>query len=311
MRRRPAILLIPFLSACTAAQSPVALVVPKAPGRYVETIESGGRQRRFVLRVPKGYDGRKPTPVVMALHGWTGSAEAAEQYTRLADKGEKEGFVAIFPDGLGNPGYQGWNAGFINLTGIDPPPDDVAFLTSVLDKVETEINVDRDRQFVVGHSNGAFMANLLGSRLSGRLAAIASMAGTVGLGPGKTIPAPSSPISVMLLHGKQDRMVGYDVTAKALLRPIGAVESAEFWARADGASETPITTKSADGKVVTDRYTGGKNGTEVVLVSVENGTHDWWGGLARAGEKTVDVPTYGAPVADLVWDFFRNHPKRR
>lgn len=310
MRLTP-LFLLPFVAACTAAQPPNSQGPAKAPGRYVETLESGGKTRRFILRVPKGYDGAKPVPVVMVLHGWTGSAEAAEQYTRMADKADKEGFVAVFPDGLGNKGWQGWNAGFINLTGINPGPDDVAFLTSVLDQVEKEIVVDRDREFVVGHSNGAFMANLLGSKLSGRLAAIASMAGTVGLSAEKEIPAPAAPISVMLLHGKMDRMVGYDISAQATLRPIGAVDSAKFWAKADGASPTPTTTKSADGKVVTDRYTGGKNGTEVVLVSVENGTHDWWGGIGRAGDKAVDVPTYGAPVADLVWDFFRTHPKRR
>lgn len=307
MRPLP-LLLLPFAAACAA--SPTAAKA-KAPGRYVETLTFGGKTRRFVLRVPKGYDGRRAAPVVMVLHGWTASAEAAERYTRLSEKADKEGFVAVFPDGLGNPGAQGWNAGFINLTGVDPAPDDVGFLGAVLDRVERELNVDRNREFVVGHSNGAFMANLLGAKLGGRLAAIASMAGTVGIMPGNEIPKPAAPVSVMLLHGKMDRMVGYDAGSQALLRPIGAVDSARFWAKADGASAKPITTKSADGKVVTDRYTGGKAGTEVVLVSVANGTHDWWGGIGRSGNRAVDVPTYGAPVADLVWEFFRTHPKRQ
>ncbi|RYG21176.1 hypothetical protein EON82_19290, partial [bacterium] len=188
--------LMPLVATCSAAPQAPA----KAPGRYVETLSSGGQARKFVLRVPKGYDGSKAVPVVMVLHGWTGSAEAAEQYTRMADKADKEGFVAVFPDGLGNEGFQGWNAGWINLTGVNPGPDDVSFLTSVLNQVEKEVNVDKSREYVVGHSNGAFMANLLGAKLGGRLAAIASMAGSVGLNPTKQIPAPTAPISVMLLH---------------------------------------------------------------------------------------------------------------
>jgi len=299
--------LMPFVATCSAApRAPFT-----APGRYVETLSSGGQIRKFILRVPKGYDGTKAVPVVMVLHGWTGSADSAELYTRMADKAEKEGFVAVFPDGLGNPGFQGWNVGWINLTGVNPPPDDMSFLSDVLDKVEKEINVDRSREFVVGHSNGAFMANLLGANLGRRLAAIASMAGTIGLNPTKEIPDPVAPISVLLLHGKADRMVGYDINAQALLKPIGAVDSAKFWAKADGCGLAPTSTKSADGKVVTDLYTGGKNGTEVELVSVEGAPHDWWGGLTRNSEGApVDVPTYGAPVADLVWDFFRTHPKK-
>lgn len=306
------LVMLPFMAAaCTAAAPGKPQTPAKAPGRYVETLTAAGKTRKYVLRVPKGYDGSKPVPVVMVLHGWTGSADAAELYTRMGDKADKEGFVAVFPDGLGNPGFQGWNVGWINLTGINPGPDDVAFLTSVLDQVEKEVNFDKNREFVAGHSNGAFMANLMAAKLGNRLAAIASMAGSVGLNPEKEIPAPVAPISVMLLHGKADRMVAYEPGANALLKSIGAVDSAKFWAKADGCGLTPSTLSSGEGKVVTDRYTGGKNGTEVVLVSVADAPHDWWGGLGRSNDgKPVEVPTYGAPVADLIWDFFRTHPKQ-
>ena len=300
--RLSTVLFFPLISACTTAPQTAI----RAPGRYIETFDSGGKSRKFILRVPRDYDGTKSLPLVMVLHGWTASAEEAEVYTRMGAKADKEGFVAVFPDGLGEPGYQGWNAGFIDLTGSSHP-NDVAFLTTVLDRVEGEVKIDKDREFVVGHSNGAFMANTLGSRLGNRLAAIASMAGTVGLDSKNKIPAPVSPVSVMLLHGKADRMVAYQPEAQALLRPIGAVDSAKFWAAADGCSPTPSTTQSPNGKVVTDRYSGGKDGTEVVLVSVADGPHDWWGGVGRSG----DVPTYGAPVDDLSWDFFRTHPKHR
>ena len=272
-----------------------------APGRYVETLKVGNLTRRFVLRVPKSYTGDK-VAVVMVLHGWTASAEAAEAYTRMAEKGEKEGFVTVFPDGVGNP--KGWNAGFIDLTSMGGP-DDLGFLGAVLDRMEGELNVDRDREYVVGHSNGAFMANFLGAKVGGRLAAIASMAGTVGLRPGFEIPAPASPLNVMLLHGKADMMVGYAPTSSALLHNEGAVASARFWAKADGCDPTPKTTQ--DGKVTIDRYQGGRDGTEVELVSVDGAPHDWWGGLGLNGP----VPTYGAPVADLVWEFFKAHPKKR
>lgn len=294
MRLLP-LLALPILTACAHAGPP-----PKAPGRYVETLRVGKLTRRFILRVPKGYTGDK-TAVVMVLHGWWTSAKAAEAYTRMAEKGEKEGFVTVFPDGLGDP--QGWNAGFIDLT-ENEHPDDVGFLTAVLDRVEGEVNVDRDREYVVGHSNGAFMANDLGAKIGGRLAAIASMAGTVGLRPGFEIPRPAAPLNVILLHGKADVTVGYAPTSSALLHNEGAVASARFWAKADGCDLTPRTTRQ--GRVTIDRYQGGRNATEVELVSVDGAPHDWWGGLGLNGP----VPDYGAPVADLVWEFFKAHPRR-
>ena len=301
MRLSP-LFLLP-VAACAAAPVVRPPDVAKAPGRYVETFDSGGKPRRFILRVPKSYHGEK-IPVVMVLHGWTASAEMAEVYTRMAEMGEKEGFVVAFPDGLGNP--KGWNAGFIDLTG-QSKPDDLGFLNTVLDRIEGEINVDRDREYVVGHSNGAFMANFMGAKSGGRLAAIASMAGTIGLRAGLEIPKPEAPLNVLLLHGKADTMVGYAPTSTAMLTNVGAVASAQFWAKADGCDPTPKSRTSADGKVVTDRYLNGKKGTEVRLVSVASGPHDWWGGVGRNG----DVPSYGAPVADLVWEFFKTHPRKR
>lgn len=297
--RLASILILPLLASCAHAAPPQT--PPRAPGRYVETLSWGGKTRRFILRVPKSYSGRK-TPAVMVLHGWTASAEDAEQYTRMAERAEKEGWIAVFPDGIGNP--QGWNAGFIDLTGMNRP-DDLGFLNATLDQVEREINVDKDREYVAGHSNGAFMANYLGAKLGARLAAIGSMAGTVGLRPGVEIPTPIAPISVILLHGKADNLVAYAPGASALLANEGAVASARFWAKEDGCKPEPETT--VKGRVTIDRYKGGKDGTEVELVSVDGAPHDWWGGIGRNG----DVPTYDAPAADLIMAFFKAHPKRR
>ena len=300
MRRAPLLALPLVAVACAAGlRNSRPATPPKAPGRYVETLDWGGLRRRFILRVPKSYRGGK-VPVVMVLHGWTSSAAEAEVSTRMADKAEKEGFVAVFPDGVGEP--QGWNAGFIDLTG--QKPDDFGFLNAVLDRVEGEIDVDRDREYVAGHSNGAFMANALGAKLGGRLAAIASVAGTVGLRLGQEIPPPLAPLNVILLHGTGDRMVGYAPSSPALLTNVGAVASARFWAKADGCDLKPKTT--IEGRVTVDRYRGGEDGTEVELVTVAGAPHDWWGGVGRNG----DVPTYGAPAADLVWEFFKTHPRK-
>lgn len=266
----------------------------------------GGFERTYILRVPKAYDATKPLPLVIALHGWTASATMAEQYMRMGDESEKDGFILVAPDGLGAP--QGWNAGFIDLSGKHA--NEVQFISALIDKVETEVGIDPDRVYVAGHSNGAFLAHLLASQLSTKIAAIAAVAGTIGVpnadGSLKLIPEPIAPISAILIHGKKDAMVQYDSKAMALLHGVGAVESAKWWASHDGCSLTPTEVVSSNGNVITDTYAGGKNGSEVSLVSIVNGVHDWPGGLNREG---VESKT-GVDAAHLIWMFFEAHPKK-
>jgi polyhydroxybutyrate depolymerase len=288
--------------------APTAALPAKPPGRYVENLESGGVTRSYILRVPKAYDATRRLPVVVLLHGWTGTAEAAEGYTMMGDKADKEGFFLAVPEGLGEP--QGWNVGFLDLSGKHA--DDVAFVAKVLDQVEKEVGVDPDRVYVAGHSNGAMLAHLVGAKLSNRVAAIGAVAGTIGLpstsGPPKTIPNPGEPVSAILIHGKADAMVAYEKGASALLGGIGAPDSARWWARQDGCSMTPTRVVSPNGNVITETYSGGKRGTEVTLVSIVNGPHDWPGGYTRDGHRETLT---GVGAADLLWSFFEKHPKRR
>ncbi len=293
MRARVCLFLFVALVAGSCAQSdnkPVMLP-SKAPGKYVETVKVGSLGRKFILRVPKAYDATKPLPVVVLLHGWMSNATRMEQYTRFADKAETEGFFLVTPEGAGE--RQGWNVGWIDLS--FQKPDDVAFMTGLLDQVEKTVGVDPSRVYFAGHSNGAMLAQLAGSKLGKRVAAVASVAGTIGLPAlngqaAQTIPDPQAPISVMLIHGKKDVMVSYASEFQALLMGFGAKDTATWWAKKVGASLTPKSTTLSG--ITTDTYSGGKEGSEVVLVSIENGTHDW-----------------PASATNLIWEFFKAHPK--
>jgi polyhydroxybutyrate depolymerase len=312
--RIPPLVLFALLAGSGCAQPTAVVTAPvkatfpkKAPGRYAYTVRSGGVDRTFSLRVPPVYDGTRALPLVVILHGWTASGPMAEAYTRMAETADREGFVLAAPDGLGSP--QGWNAGFLDLSG--KRPDDVAFIGAVLDKSAQEVGIDPNRVYVAGHSNGAMLAHLIGARLGGRVAAIGAVAGTIGLpqtnGGTRTIPDPASPISVMLIHGKRDETVAYEPSLPGLLKGIGAPQSARWWAERIGAQKTPVQTVGQDGRVVTETWRGGRDGTEVVLVSIANGSHAWPGGLTNGGRET----TTGVDAAALLWKFFRDHPKRK
>jgi polyhydroxybutyrate depolymerase len=280
----------------------------KNPGRYVYSIASGGESRTFSLRVPKAYDGRKRLPLVVILHGWTTSGALAEGYTGLADLAEREGFFLAAPDGLGDP--KGWNVGFLDLSGRKA--DDTAFVGHVITKSEVEVGVDPDRIFVAGHSNGAMLAHLVGSQLAKRVAAIGVVAGTLGV-PGResraprTIPDPVAPVSVMIIHGRKDETVTFEPELPGLLKGIGAPAAARWWAKRIGAKPEPKRTVAMDGAVIEERWEGGGEGTEVELVILEEGGHAWPGGWTQAGREKAT----GVNASELLWRFFREHPKRR
>ncbi len=294
MRARVCLLLSAALVSVGCAQEPPAIqsLPAKAPGRYAETLPVGSLSRKYILRVPKAYDATKRLPVVVLLHGWTSNAARMEQYTRFVDKAEAEGFFLVVPEGMGE--RQGWNVGWIDLS--FKKPDDLGFMTALLDKVEQQVGVDPSRVYIAGHSNGAMLAQLAGSKLGKRVAAIASVAGTIGLPglsgrPAQTIPGPEAPISVMLIHGKKDVMVSYASEFQALLMGFGASDTAKWWAKQIGAASTPKEQRS--GGMITETFSGGRENTEVVLVSFDEGSHDW-----------------PSSATNMIWDFFKAHPKR-
>lgn len=293
---------IPLLLIASAACSPAK--EPRAPGRYVDKLEVAGKVRDYILRVPKGYDHTKPTPVVVALHGLTSSATQFDSILRLGEKADAEGFIAVIPNGIPES-FRGWNAGFFKMAG---DKSDAEFIAKALDQVESEFNVDKKREYVFGHSNGAMMSYYLGSVLGDRLAAVAGVAGTVGIPTSTkldTIPDPKSPISVLLIHGQQDNMVAFKRGDRAMLQSIGANESAEWWASKFGLPVKVETVRREDGITSVRDFGTNEKGAQVKLLISRDGTHDVFGGYYGSGRESKS----GILALDEIWSFFKDHPK--
>ena len=89
--------------------------------------------------------------------------------------------------------------------------------------------------------------------------------------------------------------------------PLPVDDSVLFWVGYDGCDTKPETETSESGNVIKETYTGGEDGTEVVLVTIVNEGHAWPGGKAYRGGKE---PTSEISANYLMWDFFKAHPKR-
>lgn len=281
---------------------PTAVAPDLAPGRYSRSIKVGELDRAYLLKVPREST-KGAIPLVIVLHGWGSNKEEAEQYTGFGAESDTGGFALAIPDGTAGLGKsKGWNTGFLNL-GVGKA-DDVALIDQMIHAIEKDVRINPKMVYVVGHSNGAMMAYTAGARLSGEIAAIGVVAGTIGSAE-KRVPSPSKPVSAIIIHGKADPMVPYDASSKALLKSIPAPESAKWWAAQIGCQGPTRTTKD-DGNVLIDDFRGGRGGAEVEFATIVNGTHDWPGGLTRSGAETKTHVN----AADLIWAFLKAHPKR-
>ena len=151
----------------------VAQIEPLGPGDHTRTIMMGEQKRTYLVHVPKDYDPKKPAPVVLALHGAAMNGPMMVWFSGLTKKADEAGFIVVYPSGTGRGPFLVWNAGGFKGKRAEDRPDDVAFLSRLLDDLGTAVKVDEKRVYACGMSNGAMMCYRLAAELSDRIVAIA------------------------------------------------------------------------------------------------------------------------------------------
>jgi polyhydroxybutyrate depolymerase len=304
----------------------VALTVAQidylGPGDHTRTLAWGGKERSYILHVPKSYDGRKSYPVVLVFHGGGSNAKQWMPFCGLNQTADRAAFLAVYPNGSGKTiqGYEvlGWNGGPRRPGGHDPEQakvDDVGFTRALLDDLAKVVKVEAMRVYAAGMSMGAIMVYRLASELSDRIAAVATIAGPMGT----ETCSPQRPVSVVHFHGMEDEAVPLG-GGKGKLDPSGTVyysveHSIRAWMRADGCRDEPkveaFPDRADDGTRATRKtYGGGKEGTEVVLVVIEGGGHTWPGREFGPELKVLGRSSKDISANDLMWEFFEKHPMK-
>jgi len=295
--RRSLNLLFVLAAGCIAAQTAQA---GPTPGSHDETLMHAGVQRQYRLHIPTGYHPNQAVPLVLMLHGRGGNGKGFEQLTGMSEIADKGDFVVAYPYALGKP--PAWTSGFNDAIHNG---DDIGFLKALIGKLETTCKIDPHRIYCAGFSSGAMMTEVVGAKLSEKVAAIAVVEGCIGTeqnGQLHTVPDPVDPVSLIQFHGKMDQTVPYNGGPNPNL-PNGVVlpvsKSIDFWVHQDGCNTTPSTQLMDNGTIHRDDYAGGKKGTEVVLFTMDHGQHKW--------------PTpalIGISATNHIWTFFKNHPKQ-
>jgi polyhydroxybutyrate depolymerase len=229
-----------------ADDSAIAAVAPSAgcgrsepPGAVAGTIEVAGVARTYLLVVPASYDPTRPTPVIFAWHGRTGTAAGARTHFGL--EAVATDALVVYPQGLAvsaDPDDFGWE--------LSPRGRDLAFYDALSARLRATYCVGP--AYAIGHSFGAFMAHALacyrGGTDPGQVRAIAAVAGG-----GPPPRCPRGPVAALIVHGVDDPVV-----------PFARGEaSREVWRAAAGCAVT--TTAIAPGPCVA--YAGCAGGLSV------------------------------------------------
>jgi polyhydroxybutyrate depolymerase len=287
-------------------------------GEHTRTIAVGDLQRRYRVHVPKKYDAAKPTPVVVVFHGGGGNPESMVRLSGMNAKSDEAGFIVVYPFGSGLDPERGltFNGGGCCGYAMENKVDDVAFTRALLDDLAKVANVDTNRVFATGLSNGGIMSHFVASELSDRIAAIAPVGGPLMM----DAPNAKRPVPVMHFHGTGDEFAPFKggfgkggAGGKGVTDFKSVDHTIQRWVKANGCKPEPeiiaLPDKADDGMKCTRKtWSGGKDGSEVVLIEIENGGHTWPGNepiVAMLGKSTKDIS-----ANDLMWEFFQKHPMK-
>ncbi len=265
------------------------------------TIQSGGLTREYLLYVPAIYNGATAVPLVLNLHGYTSNNLAQSLYGDFRAIADTANFLIVHPNGtLDAQGSRFWNT-----FGGSSSVDDVAFLSHLIDSLQAVYNIDPNRIYSTGMSNGGFMSYALACELNDRIAAIASVTGSM-TAANLAACQPDRPVPVMEIHGTADNTVPYNGSAFSGFVAIPTLVAA--WVDFNNASPTPTVTQvpntnTGDGSTVEHyRYTGGDLGSTVEHYKVIGGGHTWPGAVFNIGVTNQDIN-----ASREIWRFFRSY----
>ena len=260
-------------------------------GTSVHTMAFGGLNRSYRVYQPAGLPAT--APLVVMLHGVSGSGEQAENsygWDPLADSAK---FVVAYPDGIG----QAWNGhGCCGLPASENI-DDVGFITAMVGQISAATAIDKSRVYATGMSNGGIMSYTLACN-TGIFAAIGPDSATQ-----LDACAAPHPTSVIHIHGTADRLVPYNGgQGWSTVNGPSITDVNAFWRKVDHCGAPDVTTNAP----ITTSTSACPDKRSVELITIEGGQHQWPGGTTHL--ERADPTSHALNATQTIWQFFAAHP---
>jgi polyhydroxybutyrate depolymerase len=275
-------------------------ILPMSQSHAAEVEYPG--ERPFTLVLPNNYQPGTPAPLIIGLHGYTAESPYAQSYFELGKVADEKGILTVYPSGSKDSnGYLFWNATPACCNFDSNTVDDEAYLLSIIDAVSKDHAVDPARIYIVGHSNGGFMAHRMACNQSDRIAAIVSLAGATYSNPKSC--KPTSPVSVLQIHGTNDAVISYTGGYLFSSAYPSARKTIDLWGKLNKCGKKPyrvlpkldLDRKLPGAETTVLRYKGCKTGAASELWTINKGQHS---------------PELSESFAQSVITFLLKHPKQ-
>ncbi|MFP4085951.1 MAG: alpha/beta hydrolase family esterase [Desulfobacteraceae bacterium] len=310
-----AVLLVQGLTGCTKTIPSDPITGPSTYEQEMD-LQVNGFNRTYRVHVPVGYESKAALPLVVVIHGAFDTAEGMEAYSGFSRLADEEGFLVLYPNGMGLFGFlQHWNAGHCCGKAAKDKVDDVGFIAAAVQDVCARLKVDRRRIYVLGFSNGGMMAYRFAAERSHLLAAAAALAASIGgrpsdQDPSWCIPDPQEPLPILIMHGMRDQDVPFEggqSQRRGGPRTYWSVEdSVAFWVKHDGCTRDMEEKQLHGGQVVVRSWQGCQENSEVILYMIKDWAHDW-PGTYFTSQLPQDHPLRRFDAARIIWEFFKGH----
>ena len=276
--------------------------------------DMNGETRQYILHRPDGL--QENSPLVFVLHGLGGSASGIREYSRMDKVADENGFAVCYPQGTGGSedtkytkkGTHFWNVGY--EVHKNETVDDVEFITSLAMFLQEKYNLDSEKTFCTGMSNGGDMSYLLGCAAPDIFKAIAPITGCMMKWIYDSCNE-NDPVPVFHVHGTADHTTYYDGDEENRDEwgaYMGVEKTINLWIERNECSNTSVDTlpdidKNDGSIVIAQKNTGGKNNNEVWFYKVIGGDHEWPQGWPKnSGNQDLNTSAE-------IWNFFQHSMK--
>ena len=227
--------------------------------------------RTYYMSYPDNISEQESAPLIINMHGFGSNALSQRYYSEMDEFAHEQGIAVVYPQGIVNSiGSTSWNVGtfwdFSNL-------DDVGFIEEMIDKISNDFNIDQDRIYACGMSNGGYMSYELACELEDRIAAFGSVTGNFMLNQSSgQLCEFTREIPIIHFHGTSDSVVDYyPPSFDGALTPF---ESADFWSRYNNLNIETMEELNNNVEIYT--FSNDYSSTIFKHYKVYGGEHDWF-----------------------------------
>mgnify|MGYP006269124603 CR=1 FL=1 len=302
MLRKILFLLLPF-----GCFSPQLL----AQSNHFDSLTHQNVQRQYAVHLPPGYTGTVNLPLVITLHGGSGTYVNVQGFTQMNQVSNQNGFIVAYPQGYGvaPPGFA-WADG--RGTSADQAEvDDVGFMARLIDTLAAQYAIDTQRVYVCGFSNGGFMTQRLACERPDLFAAVGGLGCSMDTSLYASC-APGQAVPMMYVAGTADPFVPFEGgVMNGNVTPIVAVDSAlQFWVRQNGCQSAaapdtlPDRVPTDNSRAVRQDFTDCDCGAEVRYFRLLGAGHTWAGVEIAAQEPVLGETNEDIHASFELWDFF-------